>query len=296
MLSRPKPAPQTRALMALFAFCVALASVYAQGGPASGSSAELPAPGPGNPDRQVSTDGGAGTGSSIGSTGAGAGSATSGGYGAQSERRQSAERKRFSDWFLSSAEGRRLALFRMDIEALAYASIEAGVPADAYKLRIKEAVAKGVEPAIVLAALREDANYWDAIGPLLVNKGWPPTAKAADFYVAAATALRNGLAFSAVRELLEWAAPARAQAERASAVLKAITLIASRIGADAGQAGQLALELMKSRLPVGQFDELAALANAAAERSVGPGDFTRALLKALRLTKPLEELARSLSL
>jgi hypothetical protein len=83
----------------------------------------------------------------------------------------------------------------MDIEALAFASIAAGVPADAYKLRIKEAVAKGVEPAIVLAALREDAKLWDDIGPLLMDKGWPPSAKAADFYVAAATALRNGLAF-----------------------------------------------------------------------------------------------------
>ncbi|HAE20777.1 MAG TPA: hypothetical protein DCG47_00415 [Spirochaetaceae bacterium] len=220
----------------------------------------------------------------------------SGGSSALNDSRQAAERKQFLNWFVSSQEGLRLAAHRADIEALAYASIAVGVPVDAYKLRIKEAAAKGVAPPVVLAALREDARLWDELGNALSDKGWPPAPKAADLYIAAATALRNGLALSVVLELFGWAAPARAQSERVGAVLKALTLIVAKLPMEERDAGRLALELAKARLAVGQFDELAALAGAAAGRSIAPGEFARVCVEVLRLSKPLEELARRLSL
>lgn len=283
-----RPARYARGFFASLALCIALAPGYSQGGPASGSGDKIPAASPEKTEKPPKAEGSTGSG---GATGAGVF-----GNNAQSERLQAAERKRFGDWLAASPEGLRLAEYWADIEALAYASLAAGVPVDAYKLRIKEAAAKGVAPAIVMAALREDARHWDKVGAALWDKGWPPMEKAPDLFIASATALRNGLAFSAALELFEWAAPARAQSERVAAVLKALTLIVASLPLNAGEAGQAALELAKSRLPVGQFDELAGLAAAAAMRSVPPGDFARALIEALRQAKPLEALARRFSL
>lgn len=291
MPSLLRPLWPTRSLAVTLAFCLAIVSVHAQGGPASPSGPKAPSPSPEYGTKAPDADGSGGS-----AGGPGSGSGAGGGYGSLDERDQAAERARFFAWLSSSPEGLRLAEYRAGLEALAAASIAAGVPADAYKLRIKEAAAKGVAPSIVMAALREDARLWDALGAALRDTGWPPAAKAADLYIVSATSLRNGLAFSAVLELLDWAAPARAQSERIGAVLKALTVIAASLPLDAGEAGRAALALAQSRLPVGQFDELTALARAAAARSVPPGEFASALIDALRRAKPLEELSRKFSL
>lgn len=206
---------------------------------------------------------------------------------------------RFSSWFDTSKEGRVLASVREALMGLVTRAMKAGVPYEAFIARIKEAVAKGASPDTVVKALSEDAARWIWIAGLLDGSSWPPASVAPGFYVATASALRNGVDEASVRALVLWARDSGAGAEKAGAALTAAAAVSTALrsgsgGLGAGDSGGAALLLVRSRLRVGQYQAVADMARRAAAAGVGADRFMAALGATLGTGGSLADLERAL--
>lgn len=258
------------------ALCFA-ASLAAQGG-AGGPGGAMPgagpapgSPGTGVPDRSGGTSSGPGarTGSDISAI------------------------ESLGSWLETSREVSRFLSVRDRLLAAAVPAIEAGAPAEAFRIRLREAAAKGASPETAAEALEADAARWTALARSL-GPEWPPASKSAAFYVSAALAMRNGIELEAVTGVAGLARSGKASPERAAAALTAAATLRASIALSPAEAGRAALAVAASRLRVGDFDELAGLAERAARSLVSPFLFLAALESTLGSGGTLKDLERRL--
>ena len=176
--------------------------------------------------------------------------------------------KSFLLWLETSEEGRPFASIRERLVTLLRISFEAGVPPDAFFTRIREAVAKGADPETILNAMEIDTNNWIWLSGILKNGNWPPAAVAGNFYIAVSSAFRNGVNKETIRELAEWSRDSKVKAEKAGAALTAAASVFAIFNLNKNYDGSenpssIAIILLKSRLQVRQYYELAGLAQKA---------------------------------
>jgi hypothetical protein len=162
------------------------------------------------------------------------------------------------------------------LKLIADPALKAGVPAEAFISRIREATAKGVKPEVLVQALEEDASNWTWLAGVVRGTSWPPNKASREFYLSAAMAFRNGLDRVAVKGVVEWASGSRASAEKTGAAMMTAAAIASRLRSPSA-GGEIALVLARSRLKVGQFPELAELATKVAASGTSAERFLSAL-------------------
>lgn len=282
MAKRPTSAPRIVAAAMLLAIGV---GAFAQGGQGSGGQSDQAAQGKEQPD---GTPAAAASASASGRAGADTGERPS------SEARGEATRARaeleFMRWLDSYMPGGELETTRARLREMAAVAIEAGVPADAIKARIREAVAKRVSAETMLRAIEEDALRWRWVARLLDGSDWPPDDRAAELYLAVSTALRNGVGEASVAKLIIWAKGAGADAAKAGA---ALTTAASLSMTFRG-AGDAALTLLRSRLRVRQYSAVVELAVRARTAGVTPERFMEALEATLGRGGSLRDLERAL--
>lgn len=198
----------------------------------------------------------------------------------------------FRRWLASYLSGGELEETRSRLEAIAVVALRAGVPADAFKARIREAVAKRATSETMLRAIEEDARRWVWLAGLLDGSAWPPGDRAAELYLAASTALRNGVAEASVAGLLSWARDTDADAAKAGAALTTAASL-SMTFRDAAT-GDAALTLLRSRLRVRQYSAVVELAVRAQSAGVTPLRFLEALEATIGQGGSLRELERAL--
>jgi len=255
------------------------------GGAPPGAAYPPAAPGSGLTDR---------SGGSLSGAGAGAGADTSAGAGADTRTGPgSAAIESFGRWLETSREVSSFFPVRYRLLAAAAPAIEAGAPAEAFHIRLREAAAKSASPETAAEALEADAERWTALARSL-GPDWPPAAKSAGFYVSAALAMRNGIGLDAVEAVASWTRSAKASPERAAAALTAAATLRASIAFSPAEAGRAALAVAASRLKVGDFDELALLAERAARSGVTPFLFLAALESTLGSGGKLKDLERRL--
>lgn len=284
MAKRPTSAPRIVAAAMLLAIGV---GAFAQGGQGSGGQPDQAAQGKEQPD---GTPAAAASASASGRAGADTGERPS------SEARGEATRARaeleFMRWLDSYMPGGELETTRARLREMAAVAIEAGVPADAIKARIREAVAKRVSAETMLRAIEEDALRWRWVARLLDGSDWPPDDREAELYLAVSTALRNGVGEGPVAGLVSWAKGTNADPAKAGAALAAAASISAAFrGAGAGDA---ALTLLRSRLRVRQYSAAVELAVRAREAGVTPERFMEALEATLGRGGSLRDLERAL--
>ncbi len=182
----------------------------------------------------------------------------------------------FGAWLDSSREAVRYAAVRPRIRETAAAAIAAGVPAEAFISRIKEAAAKGIPPDTLAAALEADAARWITVAALLRGRDWPPGEERADFYLAAGSSLLNGVGMPALAALVDWAVGAKAAAGRTGAILGTVASMGNAFRWTPETGARLALALAASRLKPGDFPALAELAGRAAAGGVSAQAFMEA--------------------
>lgn len=251
------------------------AALAAQGGP-GGSGGSMPgvgsapsSPGIGVPDRS----GGSSSGARIGS--------------------EPSAIESLGRWLETSREVSSFLSVRYRLLAAAMPAIEAGAPAEAFRIRLREAAAKGASPETAAEALEADAARWTALARSL-GPDWPPAAKSAAFYVSAALAMRNGLELEAVAGVAARARAGKASPERAAAALTTAATLRASIALSPSEAGRAALAIVTSRLKVGDFDGLAVLADRAAHAGVTAFLFLAALESTLASGGSLKDLERRL--
>jgi len=203
------------------------------------------------------------------------------------------QERKFDDWLASSTEGARLERVRGQLRKLASAALGAGVPLEAFTARIREAVAKGASPETVVSAIQTDSVRWIWLAGL-VDDSWPPARNEAEFYLAVAAALRNGLGDDAVREIVAWARATRASAGKAGAALTGAAAVSSAFGVQETGHGSCARTLATSKLRVGEYDAVAALAARAAVAGIDYGRFLAAMEATIGRGLPLSELEGTL--
>lgn len=181
----------------------------------------------------------------------------------------------FSQWLGSSTEGRRYESVSSRVQELSGSAKEAGVPYEVFMVRMKEAMAKNVDPGVFVKALESDSVQWLRIAALLGENDWPPAAKAPDFYIAAGAALRNGVSEESISTLVTWALSSKGTPERAGAVLMSVSSLTGVM--DTAGLSQTAGLIASSRLRVGEFDDLAVLL----KRASAAGRSTAELLAAM---------------
>jgi hypothetical protein len=189
-------------------------------------------------------------------------------------------------------EGSRLASVRERLRTLAGPALRAGVPLDAFVSRVREAVAKGAPPVLVAEAIESDAAAWIWLAGILADGTWPPENAATDLYLAVATAFRNGLDTGAVSGLVSWARVSGSRTGKAVAALATASAISSEFGASG--AGDVARIVAASRLKIGRYDDVAALAARAAASGIGADRFDSALAATLGAGGSLADLERAL--
>jgi len=203
----------------------------------------------------------------------------------------------FAVWLSSSREGQRLSSVRERLLAIATPAIEAGVPLQVFSARIREAVAKGVAPDIIVQALDVDAGRWIWLSGVLRGADWPPARSAPDLYLSAASALRNGLTQQTVSDVVTFARSSGAPSEKAGAALTTAAAIATvyRTGDSLpGILGNAAVLMIHSRLNVGQYAAVADMANRARAAGIDAGRFIAAMEASLGRGGTLADLERSL--
>jgi len=203
----------------------------------------------------------------------------------------------FEVWLSSSREGQRLTSVRERLIAIATPAIEAGVPFQVFSARIREAVAKGVAPDIIVQALEVDAGRWMWLAGVLRGADWPPARSAPDLYLSAASALRNGLMQQAVSDVVTFARSSGAPAEKAGAALTtaaAIVTVYRNGDSLPGILGNAAVLMIHSRLNVGQYAAVADMANRARAAGIDAGRFIAAMEASLGRGGTLADLERSL--
>ena len=210
------------------------------------------------------------------------------------DTRANALEMEFDSWLATSKEGSRLGSVYERLLASAIPALVAGVPLDAFKARIREAAAKGAAPDIVAGAIEEDTKRWIWLANLVKSGSWPPEKAAAGFYLSAASALRNGLGEAAVRDLVIWAAASRTSPERAGAALTAAVTLSTALGTRSGQAESVARMLAASKLKIGQYDSVAALARRSLAAGIGAERFIATLEATLGKGLKLSDLEKAL--
>lgn len=198
----------------------------------------------------------------------------------------------FSSWLASSSEGRRYAGVAHQIEDIAQRIGRAGIPLEVIKARMREGQAKRVGAEVFAEALILDANHWIRVASLLGDARWPPASKAPDFYIAASTALRNGVDDAAISTLIAWALTSRGTPERAGAVLISISSLTGLM--NSVQLSRIAGLMAVSRLRVGDFDDLAAALQRAAAGGRSASDLLTVLEEVLGNRGTLRTLERRL--
>ena len=254
------------------------------GGPSTGGGGAV-----GGGNSQSSDAASPGTGAESGPAGTGAGTRT--GSPELSGKDASAN---FGAWLSSAREAAGLSVVAARLRLIAEPAIEAGVPVDAFIARIREAVAKGVQPEVLVQALLEDASNWTWLAGLVRGASWPPLEASPGFYVSAAMAFRNGLDRAAVKGVVEWASGSRASAEKTGAAMTTAAVIASLLR-DPGAGGEIALALARSRLKVGQFPEVAELASKVAASGTDSARFMTALESTIGRGSRLSVLKKALA-
>ncbi|MBN1242767.1 MAG: hypothetical protein JXA15_08675 [Spirochaetales bacterium] len=199
----------------------------------------------------------------------------------------------FGRWLETSGEVSRFLPVRYRLLAAAVPAIEAGAPAEAFRIRLREAAAKGASPETTADALEADAARWTALARL-IGTDWPPASKSAAFYVSAALAMRNGIELEAVAGVAAWARAEKSSPERAAAALTAAATLRAAISLSPAEAGRAALAVAASRLKVGHFDDLVELAERAARSGLSPFLFLAALESTFGSGEGLEDLERRL--
>jgi len=201
-----------------------------------------------------------------GSTGPTGGKTSPG--GAASAASPQAQVQKLQSWLENSKEGKSLSMVRESLMLISSRAIEAGVPYEAFVARIKEAVAKGARADLIVTALEADSSRWIWLAEIVRGSSWPPQAVAPEFYVATAAAFRNGVDEASVRDLVEWSRDTRVSAEKAGAALTAAAAVSAALrpaetGAGTGNTGAAAAILVRSKLRVKQYSEVADLAGRA---------------------------------
>ncbi len=199
---------------------------------------------------------------------------------------------RFAAWLESSREGARLADVRERLRMAAGPALRAGAPLGAFVSRVREAAAKGAPPALVADAVEADAARWTWLAGSLAGGDWPPDDAATDLYLAVATAFRNGIDARAVSGLVSWARESGSRAGRAVAALSTAAAVSAEFGGEG--AGDSARILAASRLGIGRYDDVAALAARAAGAGLGAARFESALASTIGGGGSLADLERSL--
>ncbi len=204
--------------------------------------------------------------------------------------------REFDSWLASSKEGARLGSIYERLRESAAPALDAGVPLEAFKARIREAAAKGASPDIVATAMEADAARWIWLAELVRDRAWPPVKTAAGFYLSAASALRNGLGEAAVRDLVIWSAASSITSERAGAALTAAVSLSAALGMRGGQSDSAAVLFASSKLRIGQYDSVAVLANRALAAGISAERFMTILEATMREGRTLADLEKALSL
>jgi hypothetical protein len=202
--------------------------------------------------------------------------------------------KEFESWLATSKEGSRLGDVYERLRNSAAPALMAGVPIEAFKARIREAAAKGAAPEIVAAAIEADAMSWIWLANLVKAGTWPPAKTAAGFYLATASALRNGLGETAVRDLVVWCADLHMDPERAGAALTGAVSLSATLGTRGSPSDSVARLLAASKLRIGQYDSVTALANRALAAGISAERFMATLQETLGMGKNLSGLEKAL--
>jgi hypothetical protein len=281
-------------IMTITALMLMTGAVFAQsGGQPGGSSGagQSPAGGSGTDSPgQPSPDTGARQPGDGSSGGAGNDSGRQGSVAGKTGQDQEAV---FDEWLSRSGEGAKLSGLRDRLRSIAAPALKAGVPAEAFMARIREAVAKGVPPAVLIQALDEDSSRWIWLATVVRGSSWPPAEASAGFYLASAAALRNGLDEDGVRRVLSWAIGVRASAEKTGAALTTAAAVSLRLRSPA-MGGDTALLLAQSKLKVGQFPAVAGLASKAIASGMSPGSFMATLEATIGRGSKLPDLEKAL--
>jgi len=200
----------------------------------------------------------------------------------------------FNSWLVTSKEGARLGSVYERLRKSAAPALAAGVPLEAFKARIREAAAKGAAPDIVAAAMEADAARWIWLAGLVRNRAWPPAKTAAGFYLSAASALRNGLGETAVRDLVIWSAVSHIDSKRAGAALTAAVSLSAALGTRGEQSDSAAVLLASSKLSIGQYDSVTALANRAVAAGISADRFMSSLEATIGKGRTLADMEETL--
>jgi len=284
----------------------ALGSAFAQGGGSgvaqgsggsgSGGSGIPGGAAPASPESAPQKPAGAGAGTS------GSASATTGRTnpahvdetGAGVAIKAKSAEKEFDSWLATSKEGLRLGSVYDRLRQAVAPALVAGVPLEAFKARIREAVAKGAPPDIVAAAMEADAARWIWLSALVSEGSWPPEKTEAGFYLAVASALRNGLGEAAVRDVVTWARASRASAEKAGAALTVAASLSAALGTRGGQVDAVARLMAGSRLRIGQYDAVTELAYRAVAAGISAERYLALLESTLGQGRTLTEFEKAL--
>ncbi|OHD28215.1 MAG: hypothetical protein A2Y38_01175 [Spirochaetes bacterium GWB1_59_5] len=290
--------------IAAFLFFAAVGAAVAQGGgqgggqgfDGSGSGAGVPGGGnPVAPEPTTSNPSGAGGGASKAPEAAGrTGKEHRAVSGAVTDTPTDSLGKEFDLWLATSKEGARLGSVYERLRKTAAPALTAGVPLEAFKARVREAAAKGAPPDIVAAALEADAARWIWLSNLVRDGSWPPVKTAAGFYLSAASALRNGVSEAAVSDLVTWAKATRAGAEKAGAALTVAAALSAALGTRGGQSDSVARIMATSRLKIGQYDAVTALAYRALATGVNAERFLTVLESTVGQGQPLIDFEKAL--
>jgi len=274
-----------------------LASAQGGGhGPSDGASGDASGTASGDKSEPAGSGSGEKAGSP-GSAGSAAGKASPGGAGSATSPQ--VQLQKIQSWLETSKEGKSLSGVRESLMLMSARAIEAGVPYEAFVARIREAVAKGANPDIIVTALEADASRWIWVASIVEGSSWPPQAVAPEFYVAAAAALRNGVDEASTRTLVEWSRDSRVSAEKAGAALTTAAAVSAALrfmgtGAGSGNPGAAALILIRSRLRVKQYSEVADLAGRAHASGMGAELFMAALEATIGKGGSLSDLEKTL--
>ncbi len=271
----------------------AFAQVPKQGG-AGGANPETPSADTGSKPGEGSQ------GSGLGSPGSASGGAVFGSGSRTADTTSAVERSRreLRAWLASSKEAAGLGAVRDLLWSIAEPALDEGVPAGAFISRIREAVAKGAVPEVIVKALEADAARWIWVARIVQGSSWPPSKSAVDFYLASSTALRNGLAEPAARSLVGWAVESGASAEKIGAAMTTAASVAIAYRANGSASGtplgDAAGILARSRLRVGQYSIVAELAVRASVAGIDAGRFMISLEATIGRGRSVAEFEKAL--
>ncbi|HAP43502.1 MAG: hypothetical protein A2087_10090 [Spirochaetes bacterium GWD1_61_31] len=171
----------------------------------------------------------------------------------------------------------------------------AGVPAELFQNRLREAVAKQAQPGQIADSLAVDAANWRFIAGVVAGDRWLTARQRVAFFLAIGTALRNGFAQASLEEAVCWARTARIGADRLAAATAATAGRQAVVAVQPAPTLRLLKALAASRLPTSQFNEALGLLQAAVGSGVNPEVAIMALEGSLAASGNLTALRAALS-